>query len=301
MAMGRKWIWRSVAAVVVVLLGAAAWGAWQLRSMGFLREPVFETVRPELPPLQHPAVLVFSKTNAFIHREAIPAARELLQQLAQANGGSVFVTEGGGVFNAADLARFDVVVWNNVTGDVLLPEQREAFRDWLERGGGFVGLHAAGDDSHSVWAWYQDSVIRARFIGHPLDPQFQQASVRIASGDPLVSALPDPWLRTDEWYSFAASPRAQGVHVLAALDEASYAPGDFFGTSLAMGADHPVVWAHCVGGGRVFYSALGHTAESYAEPEYRELLRRALDWAGRSGPPPDGALDCTKNNTETTR
>lgn len=285
--MTRHWRWIRWVLLAIVLIALVVGGvvAWNLRQMGFLREPVFETARPELPALARPAVLVFSKTNSFIHVDAIPAAKALLGELGAAQGWSVYATDGGGVFNPEDLARFDVVVWNNVTGDVLTAEQREAFRGWLEGGGGFVALHAAGDNSHAGWPWYQDTVIRAHFIGHPMDPQFQQADVRAEQPvDPTLAGVPDPWQRTDEWYSFAASPRAPDLRVVATLDEGSYAPGNFLGTELAMGDDHPILWKHCVGQGRVFYSAMGHTAETYAEPAYPDVLQRAIAWAGRLDP-----------------
>jgi type 1 glutamine amidotransferase len=278
----RHWL-QWVLLTLLVLLGLAAMAALLfLRGIGFLRAPVYETDRPRLPLEHHPSVLVFSKTNAFIHKDAIPAAKELLALMGEEQGWGVFQTDGGGVFNRDDLARFDVVVWNNVTGDVLTPAQREAFASWLQSGGGFVGLHAAGDSSHKHWPWYHDTVIRAQFIGHPTNPQFQQATVRIEQpADPIVGTLGPAWQRTDEWYSFAQSPRAPDLRVLATLDEASYVPRGLFGASLAMGADHPVIWKHCAGAGRVFYSALGHTADSYAEPAYREILVRAIRWAGR--------------------
>ena len=69
--------------------------------------------------------------------------------------------------------------------------------------------------------------------------------------------------------------------MLARLDESSYAPRELF-RDLAMG-DHPIVWSHCAGGGRVFYSALGHTAESYAAEAHAQLLEGALAWAAGEG------------------
>jgi uncharacterized protein len=230
-------------------------------------------------------VLVFSKTNSFIHKEAIPAAKALFEKMGAEQGWSVYQSDSGALYNAEDLAHFDVVVWNNVTGDVLLPAQRAAMQTWLEQGGGYVGLHSAGDSSHDVWPWYQDNVIRAHWIGHPLKPQFQQATLHVEQpADPIVAALPLNWSRTDEWYSFAKSPRGPDVRVLVTIDESSYTPGSMFGTALAMGGDHPVIWKHCVGRGRALYSALGHTAESFAEPEYREVLKRAIAWAARLQP-----------------
>ncbi|MBP6723646.1 MAG: ThuA domain-containing protein [Halioglobus sp.] len=283
MKKGWKWFWILLGVLVLIVLVLAVMGYREARSLGFLRAPVFETVPEELPLMERPAVLVFSKTNSFIHKDAIPAARQMLQGMARARGWSIHISDNGALYNPEDLARFDVIVWNNVTGDVLLPEQRQAMRKWLEEGGGFVGLHAAGDSSHEAWPWYQDNVIRARMTGHPIDPQFQRATLRVEQpADPIVSGLPQEWVREDEWYSFEASPRAADVGVLLTLDESTYAPGEFFGTPLSMGADHPMIWKHCIGRGRVVYSALGHTGESYAEPGYREVLTRAIAWAGRT-------------------
>ena len=45
-----------------------------------------------------------------------------------------------------------------------------------------------------------------------------------------------------------------------------------------MGADHPMVWWHRVGKGRVFYSALGHTPESYSELDFRAFIQGAISW-----------------------
>jgi len=282
MKTGWKWFWGALAVILLVVVVVGYRGYREAQSYGFFRTPVFETERPELPALPKPAVLVFSKTNSFIHKEAIPAAQQMFETLADAEGWSVYLSDSGAVHNPEDLARFDVLVWNNVTGEVLLPDQRAAMRGWLESGGGFVGLHSAGDDSHESWPWYQDTVIRARFIGHPLDPQFQPAVLQVEQpADPILASLDGEWRRTDEWYSFAQSPRAPDLRVLLTIDESSYAPGSFFGTDLAMGQDHPVIWKHCPGQGRVFYSALGHTAESYAEPEYRDILVRAVKWAGK--------------------
>ena len=49
------------------------------------------------------------------------------------------------------------------------------------------------------------------------------------------------------------------VKVLATLDETSYKGGK-------NGANHPIAWYHEFDGGRAFYTAGGHTSESYSEP-----------------------------------
>lgn len=277
----KKWLLRIVVGIVLLaLLGGGLFYA-AMRSQGFFRTPRYETERPALPDLPRPAVLLFSKTNGYIHKEALPAAADAFRQIARQRGWSMFATESSAIYNADDLARFDAVVWNNVSGDVLSPDQRAALQHYIESGGGFVGVHGAGGDRDYAWAWYPQTLLKAQFIGHPMRPQFQRATLHIENrDDPIVHDLGPTWVREDEWYSFEQSPRAHGVQVLATIDESTYSP-QAFGASLRMGADHPVIWKHCVGQGRAFYSALGHTAESYAEPEYRRVLEHALAWAAR--------------------
>lgn len=251
-------------------------------------EPKYDSVPPSLPDdLAKPAILVFSKTNGFRHVEGIPAGSAALQEIAQRRGWSMFFTENGAVFRPELLQRFQAVVWNNVSGDVLDEAQRAAFRAYIENGGGFVGIHGAGGDPQYAWPWYVETLIGAQFIGHPMNPQFQSARLKIEDRQDFITRdFPAFWERIDEWYSFARSARESGVQVLATLDESSYFPEMRMGTfrkDLRMGADHPVIWKHCVGTGRAFYSALGHQPQSYAEPRYQLLLERAVTWASGLG------------------
>ena len=36
---------------------------------------------------------------------------------------------------------------------------------------------------------------------------------------------------------------------------------------------HPITWCHDYEGGRVFYTALGHTNESYADIRFQEMIK----------------------------
>lgn len=268
-----------VAAVLLLaLVGAALVLTGYHEQLHTFLPPTVDSEAPELPAeLGRPALLVFSKTNAWRHHEGIPAAEKALRELAEGRGWSIFATENAAVFAPANLDRFDVVVWSSATRPALTVEQRAALRDFLENGGGFVAIHAAGDSSHAEWPWYLEEVIRAEFTMHPVRSHIQNARLEVEDpGHPATAALPRVWERADEWYSFAASPRGRGVRVLVTLDEDSYDPEDW-----AMGDDHPIAWCHSVGKGRVFYSAMGHTPESYAEPRFRAFLEGAIGWAGR--------------------
>jgi len=250
----------------------------------------YETVPPDVSTLDPdaPALLVFTKTNGFRHEAAIPAGLDAIRQIAERRGWRVFHTENAAVFAPEILPRFAAAIWHNTSGDLLTPAQRAAFRSWIEAGGGFVGIHGAGGDFEYQWPWYVEHLIGAQFIGHPLGPQFQRATVRVAATDqPATRKLPASWSYTEEWYSFDRNPRAAGSTVLVGVDERSYSPrvSGFYAllgigeADLAMGAEHPVVWQHCVLRGRAIYSALGHAPETYAMPEYRNLLEGAIAWA----------------------
>jgi type 1 glutamine amidotransferase len=250
----------------------------------------YETVPPDISTLEpdDPAVLVFTKTNGFRHEEAIPAGLAEIREVAERRGWQVFHTENAAVFDPEILPRFAATIWHNTSGDLLTPAQRTAFRHWLEAGGGFVGIHGAGGDFEYEWPWYVDRVIGAQFIGHPMGPQFQRGTVNVVAKDhPATRGLPDSWSSTEEWYSFDHNPRETGSKVLVTVDERSYSPHvsgfyallDLGEDDLTMGEEHPVVWQHCVEHGRAIYSALGHSAEAYAMPEYEKLLEGAIAWA----------------------
>jgi type 1 glutamine amidotransferase len=247
--------------------------------------PRYDTTPPTDVPGTFPetSILVISKTNGYRHADSITAANAMFQEIAQRRGWGIYVTENGAVVQPDLLARFDVVVFNNVSGDVLTAEQRETLRDYIQSGGGFVAFHGSGGDFAYEWPWYVNNLIGAQFIGHPMPPrQFQQATIHIEDRrHPATRHLPAEWQWTEEWYSFARSARRPGYRVLGAVDESTYIPGDMRGIPLAMGEDHPVLWWHCQGRGRAFYSALGHRAESYADPNYRQVLEGAVTWAAR--------------------
>jgi len=224
------------------------------------------------------SVLLFSKTSGFRHEQAIHAAERSLRALARQHGWDIFATENAAVFNDEQLARFDVVFANNTTGDNWTAEQKLAFQRFVARGGGVVGVHGALGTRYRYWDWYTDSLLLGRFVGHPLSPQLQQAAVQVLDHEhPATRHLPSRWMRTDEWYSFERSARDLGARVLATLDESSYEPEAFF-QDLRMG-DHPIIWAHCPGRGRAFYSALGHTANAYEDEAHQQMLRGAIAWA----------------------
>ena len=256
-----------------------------------------QTSPPDLSEwLQQPAILVFSKTRGWRHNEGIAGGDAFFTQLARQHQYGIYTTVDPRVFNPVDLAKFEVVVFNNMTGDTLNEAQEAAFQIWLEEGGGWIGLHGAGDASQSSWEWYQETLIGPRFIGHPADPQFQYARVEVLNNaHPVTAGLPTTWLHNDEWYSFDGRAQDHGMTILVGLDESTYRPrndvyGDVSDLRMGEGAEnHPIIWSRCPEKGRAVYSAIGHSDESYEDPHYRRLLENAFDWvSGKSDPDGSG-------------
>lgn len=271
----------TILAVVVLLVGL---GYYQLKSMGIIPRADYDLDAPLLPQMSRPAVLVLSKANGFVHVDALPAGEAMLKAIAKERGWDIYTTDNAATHNLEDLAKFQVVVWNNVSGDVLTPDQRAAFKTWLELGGGWVGLHASGGDPSYQWDWYVDTQLGAQFVGHTLDPQFQDADVLVTdSNNELTSHLESTWnIPNEEWYAFDQNPRDKGYEILLTLDESSYiTKGKTFWGQDRMEGEHPIVWRHSQGAGRVLYSGIGHQGATYSVPEYKQLIGKAIEWAGR--------------------
>ena len=214
-------------------------------------------------------VLVFSKTAAFRHG-SIPAGIQAIRELGTENGFSVDATEDAGAFTTENLARYDAVIWLSTTGDVLDAAQQTAFEHYIQGGGGYAGVHAASDTEYT-WNWY-GSLVGAYFNNHPAQ---QNADLIVNDkAHPSTASLPTTWRRFDELYNFRTNPRGN-VHVLLTINERSYSPGPG-----AMGSDHPMAWCHAYDGGRAWYTALGHTKESYAEENFLKMLLGGIQWAG---------------------
>ncbi|MBT1091066.1 Crp/Fnr family transcriptional regulator [Streptomyces sp. WAC 05379] len=209
-------------------------------------------------------LLVFTRTTAYRH-DSIPAGVEAVRTLGDFE---VDHTEDPRALETP-LDAYAAVVFLSTSGEVLTPAGRERLAAYVEAGGGFVGVHAAACTEYE-WPYYGE-LLGARFDRHP-DLQPGRAIVEDRE-HPATRHLPAVWDFVDEWYDFRTNPRG-AVRVLARADESSYEGG-------GMGEDHPLVWCREQGAGRVFYTALGHASEAYADPDFRAHLLGGIDWAAR--------------------
>jgi hypothetical protein len=85
--------------------------------------------------------------EAVVKIEGTAGEVQTFEQIAIGKGWTTLFTGSGAVFNARRLASFDAVVFLSATDDMLSHEQQGVFESRLENGGGWPGIHVAGDSS----------------------------------------------------------------------------------------------------------------------------------------------------------
>lgn len=213
-------------------------------------------------------ILVFCKTSGF-HHDAIVEGKTALLLLGKEHNFDVDTTTDASKFNKETLDQYAAVVFLNTTGDVLNPEQEKAFEQYIKAGNGFAGIHAAADTEYE-WPWY-GNLVGAYFVSHPKQ---QVATLNVVNKKTIATRhLPKEWTRKDEWYNFNLMTNEK-LNVLITIDENSYDAGKG-----KMGKYHPLSWYHNFDGGRSFYTELGHTKESYADPLFLQHVWGGLQYA----------------------
>jgi len=209
------------------------------------------------------AILIYSGTTGYRH-ESIPAGIAAVTSIAKKRGLAVEASEDPNVFSADSLKRFRAIVLLSCTTDPKNPasewltgSRRDALQRFVHRGGGILAIHAAAD-SHYHWPWY-GKMIGGHFARHPQGTP---------TGTIRILATGETRSRTDEWYYFDDWDPTS--HLLVTLDPQSIGEADV--------NPNPMTWTRKVEGGRVFYTAMGHTTENYSEPWFLDQLAGGLDW-----------------------
>lgn len=193
-----------------------------------------------------------------------------------------------------DFAAHDVVV-SNYNGESWPEAVQTAFEDFVKNGGGFVSVHAA-NNSFPEWSAYNKMIgvggwggrselsgpyLRKRDGQWTLDPTAGRGGshgkqhefvVEIQNADhPITKGLPAKWLHAqDELYDRLRGP-AKDVAVLGAALASVETGGS--------GEWEPLIMAIPYGKGRVFHTALGHSAVSMGGLGFQETLKRGVEWA----------------------
>lgn len=167
--------------------------------------------------------------------------------------------------DAAAMAKLDLVVpiW---TMGQMSDEQWKGLNEAVRAGLGVAGFHGGMGDAFRGNLEYQ-WMAGGQFVGHPHVGEYTVRMTGVKS--PITDGLPSMFPYKSEQYYQIVDP---GVTVLA---DTLY---EYDGRRTLM----PCVWTKTWGKGKVFYSALGHSAKEFTDyPHVLEMTVRGMLWAAR--------------------
>ena len=149
-------------------------------------------------------------------------------------------------------------------------ERQENLRAFVESGGGVVVMHHA-IAGLSSWPWWTDEVVGGKYLekaeaGRPASTYKHDEDVYVeAVGQhPITRGLAPMHFRDETYKGMVISPK---VKVLLRTTNPS--------------SDGPVAWIGPYEKSRVVYVQLGHDRFAHENPDYQELVHRAILWAAR--------------------
>jgi uncharacterized protein len=226
-------------------------------------------------------ILVISQTKGWEH-ESISDGMAAIYNMGHDSGlwdttlrtDTELITKKALKMNGKNLDYFDALIFLSTTDELDMDDSQK--RDMMsfikEDGKGFVGIHAALD-TNFTWPEYGE-MIGGWFDQHPWST-FNAPIINEDPSFPAVRHFPKAFVKYDEIYQPKEWSRDK-VNVLLSLDPTQL---DYTAPNIHR-ADHdfPVAWAKNYGKGRVFYSTLGHTRESWSDPDIRTMYFEAIKW-----------------------
>jgi type 1 glutamine amidotransferase len=222
--------------------------------------------KPQTPPLKPRRLLVFCRTDRFVHG-SIPAWNRMLELLGEKTGAfQATVSQSYDDLTPGRLKEFDAVFFNN-TCRMMIPEaHRAALLEFVAGGKGFAGNHGSGDN----WQDWREGtdMLGAMFNTHP----FHRIHVKIDDPrSPLTATFGGKSFPfTDEIYAFTAPYSREKLRVLLSidypnspevqrevqksLDRSGGKPTVF----VRADEDYAISWIRPWGKGRFFYCSFGH-------------------------------------------
>jgi len=239
-------------------------------------------------PAQPRKVLVWGHT--WTHQPN-PFAEAAINILGRKTGAfEALVTDDPRLLLSDRLPKFDALVMNNIhERDPFLPDdftkltdqQKAAARkfdeavkksilDYVQSGKGIVGVHAA-TAAFQNWPEY-GRMMGGYYTAHIL----QDVAIKLDDSHHPVNACfgGEPFKINDEIYIFREPYSRENLHILLSLDlDQMDDPGK------RPDKDYAVSWIRPYGQGRVFYTTLGHAAETYWNPLFLQHLLAGIQFA----------------------
>jgi uncharacterized protein len=242
---------------------------------------------PLLSVSQPCRVLHYTETSGFDHQTR-SASYAMFQQIATQHGFLVDDDSNGQAFNSlSNLQQYNAVIFSNTSGDnILNATQKQNFEQYMNGGGTFIGIHAASDTyRHSTangtntggWDWY------AEMLGASVQQNPNHVSgtpvyrIDAITSHQLLNLVPNPWHKAEEYYYWEGGYFDSANTILQKVEQ-TVGPNSQVNSYDSARA---VTWYKILpGGGKSFYTSLGHDVSNYnSDTSFFRLLSNAVLWA----------------------
>src|SRR6266496_458537 len=159
---------------------------------------------PGVVPSQQPTakkILVYNKNftpdgKEYVHKNIADSVKAIKKMGAE-NGFAIDSSDDPKLFTPENLKQYRALVFSNSNNEAFENDaQRDAFRKFIEAGGGYVGIHSASG-SERKWPYYW-TVAGGSFARHP---PLQKFTIRVKDhSNPATKHLPDSFEWEDECY-----------------------------------------------------------------------------------------------------
>lgn len=267
-----------------------------IAALGLLVFAAGSLTRAQAPAPARKKVLAWADVRAGYQHDSITHAMATLERLGRETGAydmwirtdSQPITKtpiefktGTGIatgeeFLAHNLTFYDAIFFFGVREIDLTPAQKADLISFVrDDGKGFVAAHS-GATAFFSWPEFGD-MLGGRFDEHP----WGIIDAPVVVDDPTFPGMqkfPLQSVMNDEFYQLKDFDRTK-MRVLAHVDVSGL---DMTRPLVhRKDGDFPAAWAKTYGKGRVFYSILGHSVESWDNPVIQQMYFQAIRWSLR--------------------
>ena len=240
-------------------------------------------------PLSGARILFLSKSEAFEHsviaqKDGNPSHCDtVMKPLLEEKGATYTSTKDASLINADNLGNYDIVIFYT-QGDISKPGKDGApgigpngeteLLAWIEKGGLFMGYHAASDTFHTPKDGDVSPFLKmagGEFAGH--GAQFRGTVKVVDPSHPAMASIPEEWTIREEWYKFR-NLNEKTMRVLALLD-----PGkEREKQKMYNVPSYPMIWCSAYGDGRVYFNGIGHREDVWTSDVFKASIIDAAEW-----------------------